>query len=301
MMIGPRKEAIAEAQAKISTAEAVLALSEAKLEYLNVRSPIEGVVEDLLCHPGQTIAAGAEVAQVVDTSQVLALVWLPARSAAQVKAGQKAVVKPSSSAMPTLEKETGHSPSEELEGEVEFVGRIADAQTGNLPIHVLISNPNQVLSLGEMVTVEVIVEEKPNQLLVPSVAISDQGEGPVLSIIREGKSVLLHPQLGSTHDGWTAVSGVELKPGELVITEGGYNLPEGTEVEIEKEEDHDEKGGKKESDAKGEEHEKEEKAEAGKDEKPKEKGEAPAPKPKDEEARTDNKARSLAVELGGLS
>jgi hypothetical protein len=71
-------------------------------------------------------------------------------------------------------------------------------------------------------------------LEVPAEAILDLGEGPTLNVVREGKTVVLHPEAGPPRGGWVAVSGIDLKEGEPVIVEGGYNLPEGTAVETEK-------------------------------------------------------------------
>ena len=79
MMIGPRPEAIAEAEGKIKTADALVAFSQAHLDYHTIRSPIDGVLDSLTCHPGQTIAIGSPIGEVVDTRQVFAVVWLPPR------------------------------------------------------------------------------------------------------------------------------------------------------------------------------------------------------------------------------
>ncbi len=78
----------------------------------------------------------------------------------------------------------------------------------------------------------IVVARHDEVLQVPTASIIDLGEGPVLNVIREGKAVPLHPEPGLAHDGWTAVAGTDLKPGELVIVEGGYNLPEGTPVKL---------------------------------------------------------------------
>ncbi len=67
---------------------------------------------------------------------------------------------------------------------------------------------------------------------MPAAAIFDLGEGPVLNVVRDGKSVALHPRSVTPHGGWVAVSGTDLKAGEPVIVEGGYNLPEDTPVEV---------------------------------------------------------------------
>ena len=68
-------------------------------------------------------------------------------------------------------------------------------------------------------------------LQVPVAAIFDLGEGPVLNVVREGKVGRASTRRSVTeHDGWVAVTGTDLKEGEPVIVEGGYNLPEETPV-----------------------------------------------------------------------
>jgi membrane fusion protein (multidrug efflux system) len=117
-------------------------------------------------------------------------------------------------------------------GKVAFVGRIADPQTGSLPIRVLVDNPEGRLTIGQSVTVSIIVEERKSVLQVPVAAVLDLGEGPILSIVRDGKSFVLHPEVRTPHQGWVEIAGTDLKEGEPVIIEGGYNLPEKTAVSL---------------------------------------------------------------------
>ena len=94
MMIGPRPEAVAEAEGRIKTADALVAFSQAHLDYHTIRSPIDGTLDSLTCHPGQTIAIGTPIGEVVDTRHVFASIWLPTRSALSVRVGQAARVRP---------------------------------------------------------------------------------------------------------------------------------------------------------------------------------------------------------------
>ena len=87
MMIGPKPEAVAEAEARVKTAEGVVGFSKAHLDFHTIRSPIDGVLDSLTCHPGQTIAIGTPIGEVVDTRQILASVYLPSSSALAVRVG----------------------------------------------------------------------------------------------------------------------------------------------------------------------------------------------------------------------
>jgi RND family efflux transporter MFP subunit len=228
MMIGPRPEAVAEADGKIKTADALVDFSKAHLDYHSIRAPIDGVLDSLHCHPGQTIAVGTPIGEVVDSRQVFASMWLPPRSAASVKIGMAARVGHGDAHDPgpdaSAEEET------EMTGKVAFVGRVADPQTGNLPIHVLVDNPAGRLTIGQSVRVAIIVDERKGVLQVPADAVLDLGEGPILIVVRDGKTVSLHPQQKTPHGHSIEVAGTDLKEGEPVIVDGGYNLPEGTLV-----------------------------------------------------------------------
>ena len=231
MLIGPRPEAVAEAEARITVADGAVAFSKAHLDLHTIRAPIDGVLDNLTCHPGQTIAIGAPIGEVVDTRQIFVSVYLPARSAQAVHVGQKAQLRIVES-RPESSGEAARGDAG-LEGKVDFVGRLADVQTGNLPVLILVENPAGRFTLGQTMGVTITVDEHSGVLEVPSAAILDQGEGPVLTVVRDGKTVALHPELGTSQGGWVAISKTDLKEGEPVIVEGGYNLPEGTAVKTE--------------------------------------------------------------------
>ena len=227
LLIGPRPEAIAEAEARIKTAEGTVEFSKAHLDFHTIRAPIDGVLDSLSCHPGQTISIGAMIGEVVDTRQVYAAAWLPQNAAMKVKVGQKAQV---FSAENRPGGSSSASTSSGLAGVVHSVGRVADPQTGNLPVRVLVENPNGRLAIGQTVRIALTEAGGPPTLQVPDVAVVDLGEGPILNVVREGKSVALHPKTEPAGDGWVTVTDTDLKEGEPVIVEGGYNLPEETTV-----------------------------------------------------------------------
>ena len=54
-------------------------------------------------------------------------------------------------------------------------GRVADPQTGNLPIRVLLDNPRGLLTIGQSIRLSIVVEERKAVLQVPTAAILDLG------------------------------------------------------------------------------------------------------------------------------
>jgi len=231
LMVGPKPEAVAEAKARLEAAEGTLELSQARLDLHSIRAPIDGVLDSLTCHPGQTITPGTAIGEVVNTKQVNLVVWLPPPSAARVRVGQTARLAlgeyvPQHGGAASSESET------DLAGKVVSIGRIVDPQTGNLPVRILVENPSGRVSVGETLTVAILVRERANELAVPSSALIDLGEGPHIVVVRDGKTVQVRPKSVTTHGDWSVISGSDLKEGEQVVIEGGFNLPEGTPVKV---------------------------------------------------------------------
>ncbi len=103
LLAGPRPEAVEEATARLAAADEAVSLSQAHLDLLSIRSPIEGVLDSLSCHPGQTLAAGTAIGEVVDAEQLNVVVWLPPASAAKVSVGQPARIDISDPSLPAAQ------------------------------------------------------------------------------------------------------------------------------------------------------------------------------------------------------
>jgi multidrug efflux pump subunit AcrA (membrane-fusion protein) len=229
LLLGPRAEAVDEAKAHINTAEDGVMLARSQHDLLTIRSPIDGVVDRIACKLGQTLAVGAPIGEVVDTQQIDVLVWLPTFDAASTHIGQKAQVFSGDS----LQRQNEGAELGAVSGKVSFVGHVVDPQTGSLPIRILIDNPKSHFAMGQTVTAAIAVREKSDVLAVPVEALDDLGAGPQISVVRDSKTVVLHPHLGMRNKQWVEIQDTDLKPGEAVIVEGGYNMPEGTKVSLE--------------------------------------------------------------------
>ncbi len=230
-LLGPRPQAVEETEAKIVAADAAVASAKAQLDLHTIRAPIDGVLNSLSCHLGQTVAVGAPVGEMVDSRQVFVVVGLAVAEACRVRVGQEArVASPDSRGADGAASPAGSQP---LLGKVTMVGRVADPQTGNLPVRILADNAEARLVVGQIAAATLVLRENRDRLAVPAEAIHDLGEGPVLSVIRGGKTMVLHPKLGVRDRQWVEVLDTDLKAGEPVVTEGGYNLPDKTEVSVE--------------------------------------------------------------------
>jgi HlyD family secretion protein len=243
LMLGPRPEAVQEAENRIATAEAAVAAAQTQCDLLTLRAPLDGVLNQIACRLGQTVAPGTPVGEVTDSRRLDALCWLPPRGRRLVRVGQKAQIQAADSVKNN--PECGTPPERALAGKVIFLGPTADPQTGNFPVRVHFDNPAERFGIGQTVTVEITVREKKNALAVPTEALFDLEEGAVLNVVRGEKSVPLHPQIGILNKQWVEIEGTDLKAGEPVIVEGGWGLPEGTKVKVTNAGSHAEHGNQK--------------------------------------------------------
>jgi RND family efflux transporter MFP subunit len=225
--LGPRPEAVAEAKTKISIADQALANAKALLDLHTLRAPIAGTVDSLTCHPGQTLTVGTPVGEIVNRSRLLVTAYLPTRSTRLVEPGMTVRLEGLDG-----ENREPAGKSDEINGQVAFVGSVADPQTGNFPARILVDNPDGRLRVGQVVKALIKLRTEQAALAVPQAAIFDEGEGPLMAVVRDGKIKQLHPQLGTAEGGMVVVLKTDLHEGDMVVTDGAYHVKDGTDATI---------------------------------------------------------------------
>jgi len=224
LMLRPRPQAIAEAKSRIDAAQTAIGTAKAQIEQLTIRTPIAGVLNSLTCQLGQTLSIGTAVGEVVDSSRLNVVVWLSVVDAQRVALQQAAQV---------FACDATGRPRSHVTGKVQAIGQIADPQTGNLPVRILVENADGKLKVGQAVYATIVVREE-KVLAVPVQAVHESETDTTINVVRDGKAVILHrPKQGLKDEQWVEVRDTDLKPGEPVVVEGGYNLPDGTKVEVE--------------------------------------------------------------------
>ena len=92
LMLRPRPQAIAEAKTRIDVAQAAVDTAKAQVEQLTIRAPIAGVLNSLTCQLGQTLSLGTAVGEVVDSRQLMVVVWVSVTDALRVTPDQSAQI-----------------------------------------------------------------------------------------------------------------------------------------------------------------------------------------------------------------
>jgi multidrug resistance efflux pump len=124
---------VAELQAKVAAARAVLEAAQAELEHYTVTAATGGVVSWLKVNPGTVSRPGTSVwGEILDLRELDVRCELPPRQVARLAVGQAATVSQDGDAAP-------------WPGRVTFVGVAADRRSGKVPVVVRVANPQERL------------------------------------------------------------------------------------------------------------------------------------------------------------
>jgi multidrug efflux pump subunit AcrA (membrane-fusion protein) len=152
-----------------------------QLQLYTLSSPIGGHVGRIQVVPGQTLAVGTPVADVVDLDdQIDVLSFVPARMVGRLKVGQSAK-------SGAVEKDTAASAEVEAEGQVAFIADQAEPETGNFAVKVRFSNKEALLRANRVLRIRLLTRPARECLSLPEAAVMEDEEPPSLVIVENVK------------------------------------------------------------------------------------------------------------------
>jgi HlyD family secretion protein len=217
-----KQGAIKTANGQLTSAKGKLLNSEAQLSYSEVRSPIAGFITDRPLYPGEMASTAVPLLTVMDISQVIAKAHIPQSDALQLHKGDAAVI-----SLAGLEKP--------INGKVSLISPALDPNSTTVEVWVQAPNANQLLRPGTTAQIAITAQTVKDALVIPAAALLNaKGDAAQVMVVdsqnqANSRDVRIGIQSGQQAQ---IVSG--LKPGEMVVTEGAYGLPDKTKVKIEK-------------------------------------------------------------------
>jgi HlyD family secretion protein len=217
-----KEQLLKAAEGTKASAEGHYRAAAAQLSYSEIRSPIDGVVSDRPLYVGDLAIANQPILTVIDTSVLVAKAHVPQSDAAQLKIGDSAQIK-------------GEVDQELTEGRVSLVSPSLDPGSTTVEVWIETRKPSVYLKPGMTVGVEIAARTVKDSIAVPSSAIFKNADGAFYVLIA-GADKKAHQkvvQLGvKNSDSTQIVAGISA--GDPVIVSGGYAIPDGTAIEIEK-------------------------------------------------------------------
>lgn len=211
-------EASEQIRFDLESARASYELAQLELDRTNIVAPFSGVVAQRMIKQGNLIGLNAPAFRVVDISQLEAVLNVPERELAVLKAG-----------MP-LRMAVDAVPGQVFEGRVDRVSPVVDAGSGTFRV-VGVFEGSGTLRPGMFGRIEVVYDERTQALTMPRIALlEDEGE-PAVFVVRDGKAARVAVKLGYL-DGELAEVRAGLKVGDQVVTAGKVAIRDGSELVI---------------------------------------------------------------------
>ncbi len=220
------------AEAAVESANASIIQAELNLSYTTIKAPISGIIGKLVVDRGNLV--GKAEPTLLTTMSAVDPIYVDfnvaevdyLRLAPRIRLDPEGRAQAPAALILSLADDSVFP----HKGRVVFVDRAVDPKTGTISVRAGFPNPQRVLRPGQFARVRAVVEEKPDAVLVPQLAVQEQqGARTVLVVGQDNKVVLRPVTLGErVGDFYIATAGVE--PGERVIVEGVQRARPGIQV-----------------------------------------------------------------------
>jgi RND family efflux transporter MFP subunit len=205
--------ALAEAESRLTSARTMLAKTE-------IRAPFAGVVGVRTANLGDVVQPGTPLVTVVDPDRMRLNAAVPLEALDSIRIGARVDF-----VVPGYE-------GREFTGTIERISPAVDPVTRQLPITVSIPNPGGVLVAGLYAEGRVSLQASTG-LVVPFSALDLRGTAPRLSVLRQGRTVAVVPQLGLRDEVLELVEVTGgLVAGDTVLLGSARAIPAGTPARV---------------------------------------------------------------------
>lgn len=210
-------QALDEAQSQRQAARASLALAQARLDKTQLKAPHAGVLGLRQASVGDYLGAGQDIVNLEVLDPLKVDFRIPQKAVAQVRLGQSVEI--------TLDT----YPGERFRGEIYAINPRLDEAGRSQAIRAHIGNPDRHLRPGQFVRVSVILDERPQALVIPEEAVMPQGDRLLVNLLVDGKVERREVTLGKRFDGLVEVR-EGLQGDETVISAGWQKVRPGLAV-----------------------------------------------------------------------
>lgn len=207
------------ARSRVEQSKGRLGNIAAQLQFTEIRAPFAGTLIEQFVFPGDMAKPDAPVFTLADLSTAVARAQVPEAEAAALRRGQPCSLAPSD------------DPEASYGGKLTVVNQAVDPARRTVEAWCEIPNAKRPLRAGIFGTLTIVTGRLTKSLAVPLKAVQfEEGTRKGFVMVVAGgraakRAVETGPRVG---DRVPVHSGV--KAGETVIVEGGYGVPDGTEV-----------------------------------------------------------------------
>ncbi len=207
--------ALDDAKASEQIAQAKLALAQANLDKMSLKAPFDGVIGIRQISVGDYVKEGESLINLEDTRAMKADFRVPEKILGRLKAGQQVML------------QTDAYAGAEFPARVAAIDVAVDASGRSLLIRAELKDPSKRLKPGMFVRVSLVLDSRPNALVVPEEAlITAQGKLLAFKVVEgKAKGVPVKTGIRTLVNGRAVVEITEgLALGDMVITAGQIKI-----------------------------------------------------------------------------
>jgi membrane fusion protein (multidrug efflux system) len=224
------------AEAAVQSAKASISQAELNLGYTTVQSPINGIIGRIQVDRGNLV--GKSEPTLLATVSALDPIYASfsvaeadyLRLARRVRLDPQGRVRDSESQLQLFLADDSLFPHK---GRLVFVDRAVDPKTGTIGVQAAFPNPEKVLRPGQFARVRGEVDERPDAVLVPQLAVQEEQGAKTVLVVGDGDKVALRSVTLDERIGDLYIVTAGLKRGERVIVEGLQKVRPGMQVKPE--------------------------------------------------------------------
>lgn len=219
--------ALALAGATLQSDQAALRNLQVQREYYTIHAPVSGRIGTVPVKPGSTIVAGQQASPIATINMfdpIYVAVGIPQKLVADLAEDKARGVAKVNLTVPGR--------SETRQGAVTAIDNAANAATGLVTAYATIANTPALLWPGEIVNVEVIFRDAPDQLTVPDEAVRTNQQGSYVYAVDAQLRAHMKPVMVARNVRGMTVIASGLREGEQVVTDGQLLLSDGAQVSV---------------------------------------------------------------------
>lgn len=224
------------AAAAVQSAKASVTQAELNLGYTTVKAPITGIIGKVQVDRGNLVgkAEPTLLATVSSVDPIYVDVGVAEadylRLAPRIRLDERGRAQGASAQLELYLADDSLFPHK---GRVVFVDRALDAKSGTMNVRAEFPNPGRTLRPGQFARVRAVVEDRPNAVLVPALAVQDQQGTKVVLVVDASDKVALRAVVVGERYGEFYIVTSGLKAGERVIVDGVQKARPGMQVKPE--------------------------------------------------------------------
>jgi multidrug efflux system membrane fusion protein len=221
-----QKALVDQLDATVRNDAAAVESAKVNLNYTTIVSPLDGRTGIRLVDQGNIVHATDQTGLVVITQlHPISLVFtLPEQSLSEI---HKHTLAGEDFKVLAVDRDNKTTLDE---GKLSVIDNQIDTTTGTIRLKATFDNSKLQLWPGQFINARLLLETRPNSLVVPASVIQRGPNGPYAFVIKEDQSVEIRPvQVGQIEDGQALID-EGLKAGEKVVVDGQYKLQPGSKV-----------------------------------------------------------------------